>query len=124
MPPVTLLTAHCSPCRHAYVTALKELGWRKVAALTQDGAKYSDYMSTLQVQYAVHNSTVQYSTIHYNTVQYSDYMSTLQDEFKNNHMEFIMNRKFPKEAIDMKMVTNNRTPTTSCSESLNHDCSH
>ena len=41
------------------MTALKELGWRKVAALTQDGAKYSDYMSTLQVQYAVHNSTVQ-----------------------------------------------------------------
>ena len=41
------------------MTALKELGWRKVAALTQDGAKYSDYMSTLQVQY----STVQYSTV-------------------------------------------------------------
>ena len=56
------------------MTALQKLGWRKVAALTQDGAKYSDYMSTLQ------------------------------DEFKNNNMEFIMNRKFPKEAIDMKMV--------------------
>ena len=84
------------------MTALKELGWRKVAALTQDGAKYSDYMSTLQVQY---------STVQYSTVQYSDYISTLQDEFKNNHMEFIMNRKFPKEAIDMKMVTKNKTPT-------------
>ena len=88
------------------MTALKELGWRKVAALTQDGAKYSDYMSTLQVQY---------STVQYSTVQYSDYISTLQDEFKNNHMEFIMNRKFPKEAIDMKMVTKNKTPTTACS---------
>ena len=84
------------------MTALKELGWRKVAALTQDGAKYSDYMSTLQVQY---------STVQYSRTQYSDYISTLQDEFKNNHMEFIMNRKFPKEAIDMKMVTKNKTPT-------------
>merc|ERR1719308_747695 len=59
--------------KHAYVLALQRLGWRKVGALTQDGAKYSDYMSTLQ------------------------------DEFKNNKMEFIMNRKFPKEAVDMKM---------------------
>ena len=57
------------------MTALAKLGWRKVAALTQDGAKYSDYMSTLE------------------------------DEFKNNKMEFIMNRKFPKEAVDMKMVS-------------------
>ena len=62
--------------RHAYVTALQKLSWRKVAALTQDGAKYSDYMSTLQ------------------------------DEFQNNNIEFIMNRKFPKEATDMRMVTN------------------
>ena len=46
-----------------------------MAALTQDGAKYSDYMSTLQ------------------------------DEFQNNNIEFIMNRKFPKEATDMRMVT-------------------
>ena len=53
------------------MTALKELGWRKVAALTQDGAKYSDYMSTLQVQY----STVQYSTVQYSTVQYSTVQS-------------------------------------------------
>ena len=45
-----------------------------MAALTQDGAKYSDYMSTLQ------------------------------DEFQNNNIEFIMNRKFPKEATDMRMV--------------------
>ena len=56
------------------MTALQKLGWRKVAALTQDGAKYSDYMSTLQ------------------------------DEFQNNNIEFIMNRKFPKEATDMRMV--------------------
>ena len=60
--------------RHAYVTALQKLGWRKVAALTQDGAKYSDYMSELQ------------------------------DKFQKNNIEFIMNRKFPKEAMDMRMV--------------------
>ena len=61
--------------RHAYVTALQKFGWRKVAALTQDGAKYSDYMSELQ------------------------------DKFQKNDIEFIMNRKFPKEATDMRMVT-------------------
>ena len=45
-----------------------------MAALTQDGAKYSDYMSELQ------------------------------DKFQKNNIEFIMNRKFPKEATDMRMV--------------------
>ena len=46
-----------------------------MAALTQDGAKYSDYMSTLQ------------------------------DEMeKNGEMEFIMNRKFPKDTNNMQMV--------------------
>ena len=54
---------------------MRALGWRKVAALTQDGAKYSDYMSTLQ------------------------------DEMeKNGEMEFIMNRKFPKDTNNMQMV--------------------
>ena len=53
---------------------MQELGWSKVAALTQDGQKYSDYMSTLQ------------------------------DEFQNNNIEFVMNRKFPKEATNMAMV--------------------
>ena len=36
--------------------------------------------------------------------KYSDYMSSLQDEFQNNGIEFVMNRKFPKEATDMSMV--------------------
>ena len=66
---------HCnSLSRHAYIATLKKLGWSKVAALTQDGQKYSDYMSLMQ------------------------------DEFQNNGIEFIMNRKFPKEATDMSMV--------------------
>ena len=60
--------------RFAYIKTLDALGWSKVAALTQDGQKYSDYMSTLQV------------------------------EFQNNDIEFVMNRKFPKEATDMSMV--------------------
>ena len=34
--------------RHAYIAALKKLEWSKVAALTQDGARYSDYISSLQ----------------------------------------------------------------------------
>ena len=37
--------------------------------------------------------------------KYSDYMSLMQDEFQNNGIEFVMNRKFPKEATDMSMVT-------------------
>ena len=45
-----------------------------MAALTQDGAKYSGYMSALQ------------------------------DEFQNNVIEFVINRKFPKEATDLSMV--------------------
>ena len=67
-----MLTLHHA--RHAYIATLQALGWSKVAALTQDGQKYSDYMSSLQ------------------------------DEFQNNGIEFVMNRKFPKEATDMSMV--------------------
>ena len=60
--------------RHAYIATLKKFGWSKVAALTQDGAKYSDYMAALQ------------------------------DEFQNNGIAFVINRKFPKEATDLSMV--------------------
>jgi hypothetical protein len=37
--------------RYAYMETLKKLKWGKVAALTQDGQKYSDYISELQVHY-------------------------------------------------------------------------
>lgn len=53
---------------------LQKLGWRKVAALTQEGQ------------------------------QYSDYISALQDKLQNSGIEFVMNRKFPAEATDMQMV--------------------
>ena len=61
--------------RHAYISTLRSLDWKKVAALTQEGAKYSDFMSNLQ------------------------------DEFQNNNIQFVINRKFPKESSDMSMVT-------------------
>ena len=67
-------TYNCLFFRHAYIATLKKLEWSKVAALTQDGARYSDYMSSLQ------------------------------DELQNNGIEFVMNRKFPREATDMSMV--------------------
>jgi hypothetical protein len=35
--------------RYAYMETLKKLRWGKVAALTQDGQKYSDYISEMQV---------------------------------------------------------------------------
>ena len=34
---------------------LKKLGWRKVGALTEDGQKYSDYISAMQGGILVHN---------------------------------------------------------------------
>ena len=60
-----------------------------MAALTQDGAKYSDYMSELQ------------------------------DKFQKNNIEFIMNRKFPKEATDMRMVSNIEL-NIDCEDDLHH----
>ena len=53
---------------------MKRLGWSKVAALTQDGQKYSDYMPALQ------------------------------DEFQANHFEFMENRKFPEEVSDVEKM--------------------
>ena len=34
--------------RNAYLEVLKKLGWTRVASLTQDGHKYSEYISHLQ----------------------------------------------------------------------------
>ena len=35
--------------RSVYMESLEKLGWRKVGALTEDGQKYSDYISDMQV---------------------------------------------------------------------------
>ena len=61
--------------RFAYIATMRALGWTKVASLTQDGLKYSDYITTLQ------------------------------DEFQKYDIEFLMNRKFPKQTSDMRMVS-------------------
>ena len=61
--------------RFAFTELIKELGWNKVAALTQDGEKYSDYISTLQ------------------------------DTFQKHQINFVLNRKFPLRAADLTPVT-------------------
>merc|ERR1711892_1530662 len=59
--------------KHANLAALKKFGWKKVAALTQDGSKYSHYMSSLQ------------------------------DVFQENGIDFVLNRKFPRDTTDMSL---------------------
>ena len=63
--------------RHAYLAALQKFEWKKVASLTQDGSKYSRYMSSLQ------------------------------DTWKKDKagISFILNRKFPRDTKDMSMVS-------------------
>ena len=36
--------------------------------------------------------------------KYSDYISTLQDEFQKEDIKFLMNRKFQKHTTNMKLV--------------------
>ena len=61
--------------RYVYLEVLRKLGWSKVASLTQDGHKYSEYISHLQ-----------------------DFLQT-------HGVNFIMNRKFQGSATDMSMVS-------------------
>ena len=65
-----------STSRYAFTELIRKLGWNKVAAITQDGQKYSDYMSTLQ------------------------------DTFQQHHINFVLNRKFPPNAPDLSPVSN------------------
>ena len=78
-----------------------------MASLTQDGSKYSHYMSSLQVQYSTVQHSTEYSTIQYSTVQYSFYMSSLQDSWKmdDTGIDFVLNRKFPRDTKDMSLVS-------------------
>ena len=59
---------------HPYLAAMKKFEWRKVAALTQDGSKYSHYMSSLQ------------------------------EFFQEHGIDFVLNRKFPRDTKDMSLV--------------------
>lgn len=53
---------------HAYVRLLSKMGWKRVAALTEDGQKYTEYISHMEIM------------------------------LKNNDIELISNKKFPREA--------------------------
>ena len=72
---VTWLKSMANGCRYAYMRTLEHLGWGKVAAMTEEGQKYSDYISALQ------------------------------DKLQNSDIEFVMNRKFPADSINMQMVS-------------------
>ena len=61
--------------RHAYLAALRKFDWKMVGSLTQDGSKYSSYMSPLQ------------------------------DVLQKHGIEFITNRKFPADTTDMSLVS-------------------
>ena len=61
--------------RYAYRKTLQQFEWTKVAAMTQEGQKYSDYIEALQ------------------------------DKLQSSGVEFVMNRKFPADATDMTMVS-------------------
>ena len=60
--------------RHAYLAVMKKFVWKRVASLTQEGS------------------------------QYSNYISSLQDVLQENGIEFIINRKFPWDTLDMSLV--------------------
>ncbi|XP_076631100.1 uncharacterized protein LOC143346666 [Colletes latitarsis] len=53
--------------KHVYLQLLKKLGWRRVASLTEDGQKYTEYISYMQ------------------------------DMLRDNGIVFVANAKFPKE---------------------------
>ena len=65
---------HAFSYRHAYLEVFRKFDWSRVASLTLDGHKYSEYISHLQ------------------------------DHLQTNGVNFIMNRKFPTESPDMSMV--------------------
>ncbi|XP_046384645.1 uncharacterized protein LOC124154916 [Ischnura elegans] len=59
--------------RHVYLKLFNALGWSRVAALTEDGQKYTEYISHLQ------------------------------DLLQNNSIHFVSNRKFPRERSNAAM---------------------
>lgn len=62
---------------HVYIKLFQYFKWKRVAALTEDGQKYTEYISLMQ------------------------------DDFKKHDITFIANKKFPREkkSEDMKMVS-------------------
>lgn len=63
--------------KHVYIYLFEKFNWKRVAALTEDGQKYTEYISLMQ------------------------------DDFESHNIKFIANKKFPREkkSEDMKMVS-------------------
>lgn len=72
---VTLNIYISSLPRYAYLEVLQKLGWNRVASLTQDGHRYSEYISHLQ------------------------------DLLQTTGITFVMNRKFQSSSSDMTLVS-------------------
>ena len=66
-------TEICVPGR-VYLQLLKKLGWKRVASLTEDGQKYTEYISYMQ------------------------------DLFRDNGIVFVANAKFPREREPIVMT--------------------
>ncbi len=64
--------------RYAYLKIFEKIGWTHVASLTQDGHKYSKYISQLE---------------------------DIIQQKKHEGYRFIMNRKFPKDFKDLTLVS-------------------
>ncbi|RZC34381.1 Pkinase Tyr, ANF receptor and/or Peripla BP 6 domain containing protein [Asbolus verrucosus] len=60
--------------KHVYLHFFKKLGWKRVAALTEDGQKYTEYISHMQ------------------------------ELLEENHITFISNTKFPRERDTFQMT--------------------
>nr|DAA64519.1 TPA_inf: venus kinase receptor [Apis florea] len=60
--------------KHVYLQLLKKLGWKRVASLTEDGQKYTEYISYMQ------------------------------DLFRDNGIVFVANAKFPREREPIVMT--------------------
>lgn len=60
--------------KHVYLQLLKKLGWKRVASLTEDGQKYTEYISYMQ------------------------------DFFRDNGIVFVANAKFPREREPIVMT--------------------
>lgn len=75
--------ANCLFDRQVYLQLLQKLKWTRLAALTEDGQKYTEYLSHLQ------------------------------DLLTRNNLTFVMNRKFPttRDNNAMRSVSKSARPT-------------
>lgn len=50
-------TVYCFTLRYVFLIMLQQLGWKRVGALMEDGARFSDYVAALQDQAERNNVT-------------------------------------------------------------------